>query len=154
VPLALTGPDPTSALQDWLSSAGAATEAATGDAGVTSTAYPAQRLTSISVVGPTRTVSGNTLKITLLPEWPSGPDPLNPLYTSPSTGKPSQALVAIAGGTTGVHFSDGCSGALDVSKDGLVVVAQSVAQDCQIGARVGNFTDLASEPFEITTRGS
>jgi hypothetical protein len=41
-----------------------------------------------------------------------------------------------------------------VSKDGLVVVAQSVAQDCQIGARVGNFTQLTSDPFEITTRGS
>ncbi len=44
--------------------------------------------------------------------------------------------------------------ALSISKDGLVVQAQSVAQDCTIGARVGNFTNLASQPFEITTRGS
>jgi hypothetical protein len=94
------------------------------------------------------------LRITLQPQWPSGLDPLNPLYNSPSTGEPSQALVAVAGGTSGVRFTDGCSGALDVSKDGLVVQAQSVAQDCQIGARVGNFTDLTSNAFEITTRGS
>ncbi|MGI3785540.1 MAG: serine/threonine-protein kinase [Janthinobacterium lividum] len=154
VPLALGGSDPTAALQDWLRSAGEATDAATSDAGLTSTAYPAQRLTSISVKGPTRTVSGATLNISLLPVWPNGPDQLNPLYKSPSTGKPSEALVAIAGGTSGVRFTDGCSGALDVSKDGLVVQAQSVAQDCQIGVRVGNFTNLASDPFEITTRGS
>ena len=154
VPLALTGADPTAALQDWLTSAGAATDAATSDAEVTSTAYPAQRLTDVQVVGPTRTVSGRTLQITLLPVWPNGPDALNPLYKSPSTAKPSHTLVAIAGGASGVRFSDGCSGALDVSKDGLVVQAQSVAQDCHIGARVGNFTDLASNSFEITTRGS
>lgn len=154
VPLDLAGPDPTSALQDWLTTAGTATDAATSDAEVTSTAYPAQRLTDIQVNGPSRTVSGQTLKILLLPVWPNGPDELNPLFRSPQTGKPTQALVAIAGGTSGVRFADGCSGALDVSKDGLVVVAQSVAQDCQIGARVGNFTDLTSQPFEITTRGS
>ncbi|GAA3563571.1 hypothetical protein GCM10022197_18930 [Microlunatus spumicola] len=154
VPLALGGADPTSALQEWLRSAGEATDGATSDAEVTSTAYPAQRLTDIRVQGPARTVSSRTLTISLLPVWPSGPDELHPLFQSPPQGKPAQALVAVAGGTSGVRFSDGCSGALDVSKDGLVVVAQSVAQDCQIGARVGNFTDLTSDPFEITTRGS
>ena len=154
VPLALTGADPTSALQDWLRAATEATDAATSDAQVTSTAYPAQRLTSITVKGPTRTVSGRTLKISLLPVWPSGTDALNPLYQSPSTGRPSQLLVAVAGGTAGVRFTDQCSGALDVSSDGLVVVAQSVAQGCQIGARVGNFSELTSDAFDITTRGS
>ena len=154
VPLTLAGSDPTSALQQWLTSAAEATGAATSDAQVTSTAYPAQRLTDVQVVGPARTVSGKTLRISLLPVWPSGPDELNPLFTSPPKGRPAQTLVAVAGGTKAVRFSDGCSGALDVSKDGLVVVAQSVAQDCQIGARVGNFTDLTSDQFEITTRGS
>ena len=154
VPLALSGPDPTSALQQWLTSAATATDAAVSDAEVTSTAYPAQRLVDVSVVGPSRTVSGKTLRISLLPVWPSGPDELHPLFKSPPSGQPAQTLVAVAGGTEGVRFSDGCSGALDVSKDGLVVVAQSVAQDCQIGARVGNFSDLTSAPFEITTRGS
>ena len=154
VPLALTGSDPTSALQQWLTSAATATDAAVSDAEVTSTAFPAQRLVDVSVVGPSRTVSGKTLQISLLPVWPSGPDELHPLFKSPPSGQPAQTLVAVAGGTEGVRFSDGCSGALDVSKDGLVVVAQSVAQDCQIGARVGNFTDLTSNPFEITTRGS
>ena len=153
-PLALGGADPTSALQDWLRTAAQATDEATSDPGVTSTAYPAQRLTSITVKGPTRTVSGRTLTVSLLPVWPSGSDALNPLYVSPSTGRPTQLLVAITGGTDGVRFTDQCSGALDVSKDGLEVVAQSVAQDCRIGARVGNFAELASEPFDITTRGS
>ena len=141
-------------LQQWLTSAAAATDAAVSDAEVTSTAFPAQRLVDVNVVGPSRTVSGKTLQISLLPVWPSGPDELHPLFKSPPSGQAAQALVAIAGGTEGVRFSDGCSGALDISKDGLVVVAQSVAQDCQIGARVGNFTDLTSNPFEITTRGS
>ena len=154
VPLALGGADPASALEEWLKAAADATDAATSDSEVTSTAYPAQRLTSIRVVGPTRTVSGKTLRISLLPVWPSGQDDLNPLFVSPPSGKPAQTLVAVAGGTAGVRFSDGCSGALDISKDGLVVVAQSVAQDCQIGAQVGNFTNLTSDPFEITTRGS
>lgn len=154
VPLALTGANPTAALEEWLNSAAQATDTATSDGQVTSTAYPAQRLTSIDVKGPSRTVSGTTLRILLLPVWPSGPDEINPLYVSPATGKPSQALVAIAGGTAGVRFTDGCSGALDVSKDGLVVQAQSVAQDCQIVARVGNFDNLTSDPFEITTRSS
>ena len=154
VPLALGGADPTSALEDWLRSAGDATDAATSDAQVTSTSYAAQRMTDVQVQGPSRTVSGRTLQITLVPVWPSGPDALNPLLRSPVTGKPSQLLVAVAGGVEGVRFTDQCSGALSVAKDGLSVVAQSVAQDCSIGARVGNFTNLTSQAFEITTRGS
>ena len=154
VPLALGSGDPTSALQGWLTSAAKATDDATSDTQTTSTAYPAQRITDVQVLGPSRTVSGRTLRITLLPVWPNGPDNLHPLFRSPPAGDPSQALVAIAGGNKGVRFSDGCSGALGISKDGLVVTAQSVAQDCQIGAQVGNFTNLTSNPFDITTRGS
>lgn len=152
--LPLGSGDPTAELQEWLRTAGQATEAATTDGEVTSTAYPAQRLTDVRVVGPSRTVSGKTLRVSLLPVWPSGPDDLHPLLVSPPTGEPSQTLQAVTGGAEGVRFSDQCSGALSISKDGLVVQAQSVAQDCTIGARVGNFTNLASDPFEITTRGS
>lgn len=154
VPLALAGADPASALQEWLTAAAGATDAAAGDSQVTSTAYPAQRMTDVRVVGPSRTVSGKTLRVSLLPVWPNGPDQLNPLFTSPPTGSAAQLLVAVAGGTKGVRFTDGCSGALAITDGGLVVVAQSVAQDCQIGASVGNFTNLTSDPFEITTRGS
>lgn len=152
--LPLGAGDPTAQLQEWLRSAGEATQSATSDSQVTSTAYPAQRLTDIQVVGPTRTVSGQVLRIRLLPVWPSGQDDLHPMLVSPDTGEPAQSLQAVAGGTSGVRFLDQCSGALSISKDGLVVQAQSVAQDCTIGARVGNFTNLASQPFEITTRGS
>lgn len=152
--LPLGAGDPTARLQEWLRSAGEATQTATTDSQVTSTAYPAQRLSGIEVVGPTRTVSGRTLNVRLVPVWPSGQDDLHPMLVSPGTGDPAQSLQAVAGGTSGVRFVDQCSGALSISKDGLVVQAQSVAQDCTIGARVGNFTNLASQPFEITTRGS
>ena len=154
VPLVLSGSDPSAALREWLRSAGQATDAATSDPQVTSTAYPAQRVTDVRVVGPSRTVSGQTLRISLLPVWPSGQDALNPMFRSPPSGAPAQTLVAVAGGVEGVRFSDGCSGGLSISKDGLVVTAQSVAQDCTVGASVGNFTQLSSDPFEITTRGS
>lgn len=145
--------DPT-ALSEWLRLASAATETAVSDSQTTSSAYPAQRLTGIEVVAPSRTVSGKTLRISLLPVWPNGVDQLDPLFVSPPSGAPSTTLTAIAGGTTGIRFADGCSGALTISDDGLVVIAQSVAEDCRVNATVGNFTDLAGNTFAITTRGS
>lgn len=146
------GSDPT-ALSEWLRQASDATEAAVSDSQTTSSAYPAQRLAGIEVVAPSRTVSGKTLRISLLPVWPNGVDQLDPLFVSPSSGTPSTTLTAIAAGTAGVRFTDGCSGALTISDD-QVVIAQSVAEDCRVNATVGNFTDLASNTFAITTRGS
>jgi hypothetical protein len=154
VTLAPLGGDPTTTLQQWLQTSAEATQSATDDSQTTSTAYPAQRLTDVQVVAPSRTVSGQTLRISLLPVWPSGVDQLNPLFVSPPSGRPSEALLATAGGTSGVRFADGCSGALAVSHDGLVVSAQSVADSCEVDATVGNFTDLTSNSFAITTRGS
>lgn len=154
MPMELPAAEPDVALQEWLESAAQATEAATTDAQVTSTAYPAQRLTEVQVVGPARTVSGKTLAVSLIPVWPSGADELNPLFQSPPSGDPASTLVSIAGGNSGVRFSDACSGALSVSSDRLVVTAVSVAERCQIGATVGNFTDLVSNEFAIATRGS
>ena len=139
-------------LQEWLDAAGAATTAAVTDATVSGTAYPVQRLQGIEVRTPDRTVSQTTLPVTLVPVWPSGADELNPLYRSPSTGRPSTMLTDVAGGESGVRFADGCSGALAVSSDGLVVTALSVAPSCTVRATVGNFTDLESSPFGITTR--
>jgi hypothetical protein len=154
VPLPLPPGDPATALQKWLDSLAAATEAAVTDSEVTSTAYPAQRLTDVQVAAPSGTVSGRTLKISLIPVWPSGADPVNPLFQSPPTGDPSSLLVSTAGGAPGVRFSDECANALSISKDGLVVTALAVAETCRVGARVGNFTDLASNEFAIATRGS
>lgn len=149
LPLALSGDD---ALDQWLQQAAAATEQALADDRVEGSAYPAQRLQDIVVQTPARTVSGTTLPVTLVPVWPAGPDVLSPLYASPATGKPSATLRSIAGGEAGVRFSDACSGAVAVSGDGLVVTALSVTPQCTLRASVGNFTDLASEPFGITTR--
>jgi hypothetical protein len=141
-----------SALQEWLDAVGSATTAAVTDQSVSGTAYPVQRLQGIDVRTPDRSVSQTTLPVTLVPVWPSGADELNPLYRSPSTGQPSEMLVDVAGGESGVRFADGCSGALAVSSDGLVVTALSVAPTCTVRATVGNFTNLESDPFGITTR--
>ncbi|PZE82682.1 serine/threonine-protein kinase [Curtobacterium sp. MCBD17_032] len=141
-----------SGLQEWLDAVGAATTAAVTDQEVTGTAYPVQRLQGVDVRTPDRTVSQTTLPVTLVPVWPSGADELNPLYRSPSAGKPSEMLTDVAGGESGVRFADGCSGALAVSSDGLVVTALSVAPSCTVRATVGNFTNLESQPFGITTR--
>jgi serine/threonine-protein kinase len=153
VGLALPADDPQTTLAAWLDDNGAATVAAVSDPELSSTSYPAQRLQDVQVVAPSRTVSGKTLPITLVPVWPSGPDPVNPLYRSPSVGRPSSLLSAVAGGEQGVRFSDACSGALAVSADGLVVTALSVAPECEVDATVGNFTTLRSNSFAIATRG-
>ncbi|WP_418515963.1 serine/threonine-protein kinase [Curtobacterium flaccumfaciens pv. flaccumfaciens] len=149
VPLAV---EDGAALQTWLDGVGEATTAAVTDETVRGTAYPVQRLQGVEVRTPDRTVSQTALPVTLVPVWPNGADELNPLYRSPSSGRPSQMLVDVAGGESGVRFADGCSGALAVSSDGLVVTALSVAPSCTVRATVGNFTNLESSPFGITTR--
>jgi serine/threonine-protein kinase len=152
-PLSLDGPDPTSALQEWLDDAAAKTGAAVSDPELGGTAYPVQRMQGIEVAAPQRTVSQKTLRLTLYPVWPGGTDTLNPVYRSPAIGDPSSLLTAVAGGESGVRFSDGCSGALAVSPDGLVVTALTVAPECHVAAQVGNFTALSSNTFAIVTRG-
>lgn len=139
-------------LTEWLNEAAAATTEALNKPETISTAYPAQRIRDINITTPARTVSQTPLTVTLVPVWPSGPDELNPLYQSPSTGAPSQMLQAIAGGEDGIRFSDGCSGAVAISTDGLVATALSVTSECRLYANVGNFTNLQSSPFSITTR--
>ncbi len=153
VPLVFEGADPSSELTAWLDEAQSRTQAAINDDSVEgSTAYPVQRLQDIHVVPPFSTVSGRTLRITILPIWPSGEDRLNPLYDSRAIGEPTSALTAIAGGTEGIRFSDGCSGNLVVSGDGLLVTAGGFATDCTVITDVGNISDVESDPFDITTR--
>ncbi|HEY9290345.1 MAG TPA: protein kinase [Microlunatus sp.] len=142
-----------SQLQGWLDAAAKATTDAVQDPDVAGTAYPVQRMQDIEVSTPSRIVSERTLPITLVPVWPGGDDRVNPLYKSPASGDPSSMLVAVAGGEQGVRFSDGCSGALAVSSDGLTVTTLSQSPECTVNARVGNFTDLSSSPFAIVTRG-
>lgn len=139
-------------LDSWLTEAASATTTALSNPESVSTAYPVQRLQDITVVTPSRTVSQTPLPVTLIPVWPSGPDELNPIYQSPSAGTPSQMLQSIAGGEAGVRFSDNCAGAVAISTDGLVVTALSVTPACSLYAAVGNFTNLQSAPFSITTR--
>ncbi len=153
VPLTLDDPDAAGALQEWLDGAAAATTTAVGDPELSGPAYPVQRLQGIDVVAPPRTVSQRTLRLVLYPVWPSGRDELNPLYRSPAVGNASSVLEAVAGGEDGIRFGDGCGGSLAVSPDGLVVTALTVAPQCFVAARVGNFTDLASNSFAIVTRG-
>ena len=113
---------------------------------LTGTAYPVQRLQDVQVEVPARTVSQSTVPVNLRPVWPSGVDEVNSLLRSPSTGQPSVLLTAVAGGKQGVRLSDGCSGALKVSADGLLVTALTIAPECRVAARVGNFTYLKRTP--------
>ncbi|MBD7996268.1 serine/threonine protein kinase [Arthrobacter sp. Sa2CUA1] len=139
-------------LDAWLRSGAEATAAAAQDPDVLGSAYPAQRLMGVEVRTPARVVTPSPLKITLVPVWASGPDELNPLYVSPAAGKPSQMLTAVAGGEKGVRFSDGCGGALAVDSSGLTVTALQITPECTVRASVGNFTELQSPRFGITSR--
>ncbi|MBG6224937.1 serine/threonine-protein kinase [Arthrobacter sp. CAN_A2] len=140
------------ALDAWLRGGSDATSAATQDPTVTGTAYPVQRLTGVEVRTPARVVTPSPLKITLIPVWAGGPDELNPLYVSPAAGKPSQMLTAVTGGEQGMRFSDGCGGALAVDSSGLTVTALQITPECTVRASVGNFTELQSPTFDITSR--
>ncbi|HEX7739504.1 MAG TPA: serine/threonine-protein kinase [Marmoricola sp.] len=143
-----------SPVQRWLDRNAAATTKTVADPQITSTAYAAQRLQSVEVVTPASTVTGKVVPISLLPIWPKGVDKLDPLLRSPSIGRPSSLLTAVAGGERGVRFSDSCNGALAISSGGRVVTALTVNHNCKINAQVGNLTDLASSPFSIENRSS
>ena len=141
-------------LDEWLRNASEATTAAIQDPAVKGTAYPVQRLMGVEVRTPTRVVTPSPLKITLLPVWAGGTDELNPLYVSPAAGKPSQMLAAVSGGESGVRFADACGGALAVDSSGLTVTALQISPQCTVRASVGNFTELQSTGFAITSRES
>lgn len=141
-------------LSAWLEEAATETTNVLQNPENSSNAYPVQRLQDIRVETPSRAVSQTPLSVTLLPVWASGDDDMNPLYQSPSSGSPSQMLQDVAGGEAGIRFSDSCSGAVAISSDGLTVTALSVTPECQLHASVGNFTNLQSSPFSITTRDS
>lgn len=139
-------------LEGWLEQVSEQTQQAIASEEYKSTSYPVQRLTDVVVKVPARTVGQSALPITLLPVWPSGEDSLNPLFSSESAGKPSGMLQAVAGDENPVRFSDGCAGHLMVDASGLKVTALSVADQCAVNAQVGNFTDLRSSNFTISTR--
>lgn len=140
------------ALESWLDAVSTQTEEAITSADYQSTSYVAQRLQNIEVKVPARTVSQTVIPVKLIPVWPSGEDLLNPIYSSETAGKPTGMLQAIAGDDNPIRFSDGCSGHIAVDESGLKVTALSVAERCTVLARVGNFTDLQSDNFTITTR--
>ncbi|MCZ0858809.1 serine/threonine-protein kinase [Actinomyces israelii] len=152
VDLDLPSEDPEGALSQWLSEVSQATTAALDDAAVVSTAYPVQRLRDIAVQAPQQAVVSSPVTVTLVPVWPSGADPVNPLFVSSAVGPPSTLLTSVAG-DTGVVFADGCAGALVVSADGRSVAAVSPASQCTIRAQVGNFTSLTSNSFSVVGHG-
>lgn len=149
VPLA---PADQQGLDAWLRAGSEATRRAIQDPTVNGTAYPVQRLQNVEVRTPARVVTPSPLTIALIPVWASGADELNPLYVSPASGKPSQMLEAVTGGERGLRFSDACGGALAVDSSGLTVTALQISPECTVRASVGNFTDLTSPPFDITSR--
>lgn len=152
VDLDLPSADPQGALTQWLAGAAQATDAALGDAAVVSTAYPVQRLQNIAVRVSPEAVVGSTVTVTLVPVWPSGEDPVNPLFVSTAVGQPSTLLTSVAG-DGGVVFADGCAGALVVSADGRSVAAVGPAAQCVVRAQVGNFSSLTSNNFSVVGHG-
>ena len=114
--------------------------------------YPVQRLRDIAVQAPQQAVVSSPVTVTLVPVWPSGADPVNPLFVSSAVGPPSTLLTSVTG-DTGVVFADGCAGALVVSADGRSVAAVSPASQCTIRAQVGNFTSLTSNSFSVVGHG-
>ncbi|GAA4111615.1 hypothetical protein GCM10022215_07470 [Nocardioides fonticola] len=143
------------ALDAWLESVVTNTDAALGIQPRT-TAYAAQRLSDVVVqISPTQPRVGiGALGVTLLPVWrgSSEPDQSDPLFDSRAFGDPTSMLQQVAGGLSGVRLSDGCSGALTIT-DGLRVGVSRRADDCQVDARLGNFTDLSSPTFRIESAG-
>lgn len=140
------------ALDNWLVAVSTQTKEAITSTDYKSTSYAVQRLQDIKVKVPARTVSQTVIPVTLIPVWPSGEDLLNPIYSSNTSGTPTSMLQAVAGQENPIRFLDGCSGHLVVDESGLNVTALSVADRCTVRARVGNFTDLQSDNFTITTR--
>ena len=152
VDLDLPSADPQGALTQWLAGAAQATDATLGDTAVVSTAYPVQRLQNIAVRVSPEAVVGSTVTVTLVPVWPSGEDPVNPLLVSTAVGQPSTLLTSVAG-DGGVVFADGCAGALVVSADGRSVAAVGPAAQCVVRAQVGNFSSLTSNNFSVVGHG-
>ncbi|MGP0224608.1 hypothetical protein [Paenarthrobacter sp. NCHU4564] len=140
------------AMDEWLRAGATATTAALQDPAVKGTAYPVQRLKNVEVRTAARVVTPSPLNITLVPVWAGGADELNPLYVSPASGKPSRMFEAVTGGEKGLRFADGCGGALAVDSSGLTVTALQITPQCTVRASVGNFTELQSPPFAITSR--
>lgn len=140
-------------LSEWVRSIAAATQSATADPDVKGSAYPAQRLTSVQVRVASSVVTSSPLTVTLVPVWPSGPDELNPIYVSPSSGRATSVLTAVAGGAQGVSFADGCAGSLVVATDGRTVSTVGASSSCVLRAQVGNFLNLTSNTFSIVNSG-
>ena len=113
-----------------------------------STAYPVQRLQNIAVRVSPEAVVGSTVTVTLVPVWPSGEDPVNPLFVSTAVGQPSTLLTSVAGDGGVV-----CAGALVVSADGRSVAAVGPAAQCVVRAQVGNFSSLTSNNFSVVGHG-
>jgi len=151
----LEGDDLEASLQTWLDEG---VQGLTDEALAkvqTGTSYPVQRLTGIEVVAPSRVPASNSVQLKLQPVWSGGdPDNENVLYRSPDDGaQQSQVLTQLAG-PNAVRLTDLCNGNLAVVDQGTTVVARNFSESCTIGARVGNVTDLESNEFAITTRGS
>ncbi|WP_394262790.1 serine/threonine-protein kinase [Trueperella sp.] len=138
-----------SGVQEWLGENTNLTASLLADPETVSTSYPAQRLVGIEPQVANRIRSGEPITVTLLPVWPSGLDEVNPIYVSPHKGGLTETVEKIAGVESNIRFSDGCAGAISVSRDGLYVMALRPASQCQVITQVGNFSNLSSNTFDI-----
>jgi serine/threonine protein kinase len=143
----------TDAVRAWLERAQQLTQQSLEDDGVTSGAYPAQRLADVRVeVQSGITAETSNVQVQLVPVWLDGSEDLTQaLYNSTSTGAATGALDQVAGGLSGVTLRESCGGALSIVNQRQVSVLRP-AEDCVVEAEVGNF-DVASAPFTISRLG-
>ena len=139
-------------LQHWVQRIQEETARVLNDPQVHSTSYVLQRLRGVQVRVPSRVVNQSAVEVTLLPEWPSGVDELNPMMRLPRTGQPSSLIRVVAPSAGDIEFSDGCYGHLAVAADQSNVTTLSVASSCRVNVRVGNFVGLKSNEFAIVSR--
>lgn len=145
---------PQEALEEWLRSIANTTTEAMTNPDIQSSAYAAQRLQGFSVEIASRTLSGEPIKVSLLPMWASGVDELHPIYVSPHTGQVTQVLSSVAQDESRLRFVDGCAGAVSVSRDGLNLTALRQASQCEVYVQLGDFDEVTSNRFEIVGHDS
>lgn len=136
-------------LQDWLDGNVDQTDSLLLDVETNSTSYPAQRLQGVKVEVPNRVRSGQPITVTVLPIWPHGVDALNPIYVSPHHGELTSVFKQIASNESNMRFSDGCAGAVSVSRDGLLVTALRPASRCEVILQLGEFDNVTSNSFDV-----
>lgn len=142
-------PDTSAALQAWLASADEATATALEQVD-TGYEFIAQRLEGISVRVDSVVRNRPTVPVpyTVVPVWSSGEGATTPLFRSPLDGRPTQALIDVAGGSLdGVRVTT-CRA---VAVQGVDLLADTLEPSCFVEVEVGELS--ADAGFSVSGSG-